>query len=106
MSKALPQEKRRCRRSLGVQASVCSTALMHRVGDESTGVGGKKELSAVMVQRHRQDVASSAHLLPLQGRQRDPGDGEGEGGRLVGGRDGGGGDGGGGVDGGGRVGGA
>lgn len=33
-----------------------------------------------MVQRHLQDVASSAHFLPLQGRQRglDDGDGDGE----------------------------
>jgi len=64
------------------------------------------QLSAVMVQRHWQDVASSAHFLPLQGRQRDVGDGDGEGVRLVGGCDGGWGDVGGGVDGGGRVGGA
>lgn len=58
-----------------------------------------------MVQRHWQDVASSAHFLPLQGRQRGLRDGDGEGERPVGGCDGGGGD----VegeDGGGRVGGA
>lgn len=64
------------------------------------------QLSAVMVQRHLQDVISSAHFLPLQGRQRGLGDGDGEAAEgaetLLGG-------GGGGVgteDGGGRVGGA
>lgn len=62
-----------------------------------------------MVQRHWQDVASSAHFLPLQGRQRAVGDGDGE---VEGGGEGeaetlvGGGGGIGGEDGGGRVGGA
>ncbi len=54
-----------------------------------------------MVQRHRQDVSSRAHFLPLQGWQRGLGDGRGEGETLMGG-----GDGGGGEDGGGRTGGA
>lgn len=60
-----------------------------------------------MVQRHWQEVTSSAHFLPLQGRQSALGDGEGE---VEGGAEGeaaplvGGGDGMGGEDGGGRVG--
>lgn len=38
-----------------------------------------------MVHRHWQDVASSAHFLPLQGRQLGLGDGDGEGEKVVGG---------------------
>lgn len=46
------------------------------------------QLSALMVQWHWQDVVSSAHLLPLQGRQRGLGDGDREGEMLMRGGDG------------------